>query len=678
MNKGGVRGIVLAAVLTVLVAGGLSAADHYQVVNGPARFYFGHISFVEPGPEGEAPTILREGRAEPEEAIVNLPVGPGDTVRTSADRRVEIQFDTGTIVRLDFATELRVETILARSLSKLDELSVMTLDRGRVYVMYKQYDRKELFQVLTPNAAVRMKHNSVAMIAAASDGTTEAQVKYGQARVLYGPDAGSLRDETVKKGQRLIVLADHQSELAAAIEGTAFDLWNGEINARFKDLHEGLSALPKPLQKLPPAVFYFAQMYGSRYGEWVWDELYGYVWRPFLDQNLYPWGWQPYYAGQWVAYNGQMYWIPSEPWGWVPYHLGVWHWDKKLGWVWMPGSLFAPAWATWDFYFFYAGWRPWGLFDWMFGYSPYGWSGFAYADGWDYTPYGGAIGRLAPDRLIPSTVVRRAQLQKPPVSSYPLPAELRKVLARVTDAYRRGDARVRESVEGVSRHLVLVDRRDLGAPAIERKAVTWDRVPKVGPPADGSDGRSFRHRIDPQREAARIVAGLDGPALPPRKVPSPSGAGPARGVEGPVPVDLAAPDERTAPRGEAAAGRFRDWNPDLRVARELGVRIEYAGASNAVRCPELRLTSRDREVAGGRVPRLTSHGIAYGPAVSMGGDRSDWSGGGSGSSGSSGSSASGGSSGRSASSSGGGGSRGAGETRGGGESRGGEGGTIKK
>jgi hypothetical protein len=311
----------------------------------------------------------------------------------------------------------------------------------------------------------------------------------------------------------------------------------------------------------------------------------------------------------------------------------------------------------------------------MFDYAPYGWSGFAYGDGWDYVPYGGAIGRLAPDRLIPLTVVRRAQLQKPPISSYPLPSELRKVLAKVTDAYRRGDARVRDSVDGVSRHLVMVDRRDLGAPALERKALTWDRVPKVGPPAEGSDGRS-RHRLDPQREAARIVAGLDGPALPPRKVPPPAGAGPARGVEGPVPVDQATQGEKTTPRSEPAAARFRDWNPDLRVARELGVRIEYAGASNAVRCPELGLTSRHREASGGRVPRLTSHGISYGPAVSAGVNGSDWSGGGAGSSGSSGSGSSGssashGSSDRSASSS----SHG-GESRAGGESRGG--GTIKK
>jgi hypothetical protein len=667
MKNGGVRGIVF-GVMLIGAAAGLLAGDHYRLINSPSRFYFGHISYVEPGPEGEPPTVLREGRAEAEEAILNLPIGPGDTVRASADRRVEIQFDTGTIVRLDFATELRIETILARSLSKLDELSVMTLDRGRIYVMYKEYSRTELFQVLTPNAAVRMKHNSVAFVTAAGDGTTEAQVKYGRASVLFGPNERSLRDLTVKKGQRLIVLADHQSELASALEDTPFDLWNGEINARFDELHEGLSALPKPLQKLPPAVFYFAQMYGSRYGEWLWDDIYGYVWRPFLDDSLYPWGWQPYYAGQWASYNGQMFWVPGEPWGWVPYHLGVWQWDKKLGWVWLPGSLFAPAWATWDFYFFYAGWRPWNLFDWMFGYTPYGWSGFTFADGsWWYAPYGGAAGGT-----IPPTIIRNDQLKRPKGSFYPLPGELKKVLARVAQAYNRGDARVHGSIGEVARQLVLVDRRQLGTTAVDRAAVTWDRVPKVGPPADGSNGRA-RFRVASQNQAHADLLVSKGPARAPRNVPTPSRtggdaggavtppAGPAsRGVVSPVP-------------GGTSTVRFRDWNPDLRLARALGVRIEYSSARNAVSCPDLAISSRDRESAGGRSARLTSRGISYGPATSVGGGGSVGSGGDSGGSGSSSSSASGrSSSDRSSSSSS---SRGA-ESKSGGESRGG--GTIKK
>jgi hypothetical protein len=616
MKNGGIRKIVFGAIL-IAAACGLWAADHYQVVNGPKDFYYGHISYIEPGADGAIPTVLREGRAEPEAALLNLPIGPGDTVRTSSDRRVEIQFDTGTIVRIDFATELRVETILARSLSKLDELSVMTLDRGRIYVMYREFDRKEMFQVLTPNAAVRMKHNTVATVATTADGTTETQVKYGRAYIRFGPDERSLDDRTVEKGERMIVLKDHQSELAAAIDGTAFELWNNEVNAHFEGLHRNLSALPKPIQKLPPAIFFFAQTLGSQWGEWLWDDLYGYAWRPYIDNGAYPWGWQPYLYGQWSSYGSQMFWIPGEPWGWIPYHLGVWHWSKKIGWVWLPGSLFAPAWATWDFYFGYACWRPWGLYDWMYGYhSPYGPSRFHYIDGvWAYEPYVGGVGGTPP------TVIRKDQLKQPKDSSYPLPGELKKILANVAAAYNRGDVRVREDAADASRHLVFVDKRDLASRGIEGKAITWDRVPKSGAPADGSNGQ-VRHRIDPQREAVRVLRGVDGPSSTPRKVLAPSVIGPGRGGVKGFPAAPSIRSDMPASRSGAPASRFRDWNPDLRVARDLGAHIVYSGARNEVRCPELMFSSRDREVEGGRVPHLTSRGIVYGPATSVDGDRS--------------------------------------------------------
>jgi len=639
MKNGGLRKSVFAIVL-LAAAGGLWSADHYKVVNSTRDFYYGHISYVEDGPEGAVPTVLREGKPEPEAAVINLPIGPGDTVRTTGGRRVEVQFDTGTIVRLDFATEFRVETILARSLSELEEVSVMALDRGRIYIQYREYDRKELFQVLTPNAAVRMKHNSVAFVAAAGDGTTEAQVKYGRAHVRFGPDERSLDDRTVQKRERLIVHKDHRSELAPAIDGTAFELWNNDVNAHYWRLRGGLnaqSALPKPVQKLSPAIFFFAQSYGSLYGEWLWDNLYGYVWRPYIDNGMYPWGWQPYYYGHWASYGAQAFWIPQEPWGWIPYHLGVWHWSKKIGWVWLPGSMFAPAWVTWDFYFGYACWRPWGLFDWMYGpYSPAGRSRFYYAgNAWTYEPYGGGG--------MPPTVVRKDQIKQPKDSRYPVPGELKKVLANVAAAHNRGEARVREDASGAARHLVFVDRRDLAARAIEAKAMTWERVPKSGAPEDGSNGQA-RFRVDPQLEASRALRFVDGHASTPRKTPAPSPRESGRGVDV-LPAGPPIRSEASAPPRGASALRFRDWNPDLRVARELGVRIEYSAARNEIRCPDLLFSSRDREIAGGRVPHLTSRGIVYGPATSAGGDRSDRSYSGPGSYGSEGPSGSGGASG---------------------------------
>jgi len=617
MQNAGFRKAVFGAVLLVAAAG-LVAADNYKVVNVARDIYFGHISYIEATPEGTDPVVFREGSTEPEQGVLNLPVGPGDKIRTSGDRRCEIQFDTGTIVRLDFETELRVETILAGSLSGTGELSVLALGRGRVYVMYKEYNRREMFQVLTPNAAVKMKHNSVALVSAASDGTTETQVRYGRAQVLFGPAEKRLDDKTVKKGERLIVLADHQSELAAAIEDTAFELWNKDVNARFDALHEGLTAIPKPIQKLPPAVFYFAQYYGHQYGEWLWDDFYGYVWRPFIDNGAYPWGWSPYYAGRWSYSGGQMFWVPQEPWGWIPYHLGIWQWDKKHGWVWLPGSMFAPAWVTWDFYFGYASWRPWSLFDWM--YDQYPWrSGFELFAGDLYSPYWG----LGPTPEGPvRTVVNRRSLKQPAGAGYlPLPGEFRGLVDRVTAAYEKGDVRMKDNAAAVGRQLVFVAKEDLRAPAVHEKALTLDQVVGRGTPP-GTGTTAPRRVTDPQREASRIFRGIDGPAMTPRRIAPPEAGPMPRGAVTTAPASPAGSAAVPAARPGRTAStpvRFRDWNPDLRVARQLGVRIEYSSMRNEVRCPELGLTSSDRERPSGRVPRMTPHGISYGPATTVGG-----------------------------------------------------------
>lgn len=605
----------------------LSPAEHYKVLNYPGNFYFGHVSYIEPGDGGEGPVILREGREVPEPAVLNFPVGPGDVVRTSPDRRLEIQFDTGTLVRLDFATEVKVETILARSLSSLDELSNLNLVAGRVYVMYKEYNRRETFQILTANAAVKMRHNSVSLISSAADGSTEVQVAVGRARVLFGEDTARLREQEVRKQERFIVRGNHQSQLASSIDGTDFELWNRDVNARFAELHEGLTPIPKPVQRMSPAVFYFAQNYGNLYGEWLWDDFLGYVWRPFIDNGRYPWGWQPYYYGQWAYSSAGMFWVPQEPWGWIPYHLGIWHWDKKKGWVWLPGSLFAPAWVDWAFYFGYAAWRPWGLYDWW----GYGMSGFYYLDGnWSY------------EGPVPLRTITKDQLKKPTAAPFPVPKEIRSVLKNVQTALSKQDPRIMDSMKETPRHLVLVPKGDLNAREIHEKALSWDKVPKPTgvPPATSGPG-AFRRFDNPGAEAARILRGVEAPpSLPqrsgkpePRPAEAASSAA-APGTEG-RPGPAVGQREGTPGRPEDSgtapgpAMRFRDWNPDLKLARELGLRIEYSSPRNEVLCPELRLSSRDRS----RGPGLRD---AYYEASSGSGGSS----GGASSSGSSGSSAS--------------------------------------
>src|SRR5262249_17293135 len=45
-------------------------------------------------------------------------------------------------------------------------------------------------------------------------------------------------------------------------------------------------------------------------------------------------------------------------WGWIVYHYGRWVWDDGLGWVWVPGRQWAPAWVDWRRSSRHIGWAP--------------------------------------------------------------------------------------------------------------------------------------------------------------------------------------------------------------------------------------------------------------------------------------------------------------------------------
>jgi len=274
--------------------------------------------------------------------------------------------------------------------------------------------------------------------------------------------------------------------------------------------------------------------------------------------------------------------------------------------VWLPGSMFASAWVEWDFFFGYASWRPLGLFDWMSGY---GWTEGTWNEGADD----------GPSPVYTAKVIRKDALKQPSAGSLPIPAELKGVVKKVTSAYERGDVRIRDSAAAAARQLVIVAKGDLTARAINEKALTFDQVAKQGGLAV-RETAAPRRVADPRREAARIFRGADGPAASPRAMTA-SGAG---SVRRDAAVSAAAPARPAA----SAPARFRDWNSDLRIARELGVHIEYSSLRNEIRCPELQFSSRDREGPLALAPRLTRAGVGYSPAATVDGQT-----GGSGSSG---------------------------------------------
>jgi hypothetical protein len=93
------------------------------------------------------------------------------------------------------------------------------------------------------------------------------------------------------------------------------------------------------------------------YGSWIHSPDYGQVWQPTVE-TVNP-DWRPYVnEGQWVATDNGPYWQSGYSWGWAPFHYGRWAQAPKLGWVWVPGKTWAPAWVSWRLALSYSGWAP--------------------------------------------------------------------------------------------------------------------------------------------------------------------------------------------------------------------------------------------------------------------------------------------------------------------------------
>ena len=663
-ERGWISGLFIGLLLAASMAAG--AADNYRLVNGTEEFYYGHISLVDIKNDGKDPMVLREGATAAEPATLNLPLGPGDTIFTSGERRCEIQFDNGTVLRLDVNTELKIEALMAQSLSSRTKVSNLVLRRGQVYAMYKQYSAKETFQVITSNAAVKLAHNAVATIGWAVDRGTDVQIAYGRADVLYGPNSKDLFEKSVYKNEKMIVAPNHAASFPAIDAPSDFAAWNQEINKNFDELHKGKTMIPKPVQRLNSAVFYFAQQYGNLYGEWIYDDYFGYVWRPFTNDMRYPnGGWSPYYVGRWSNYNGQMFLVADEPWGWIPYHLGVWHWDAKRGWYWLPGSAFAPAWVDWAFFGGASyGWRPWSMWDWgwygpssylyggFYGYGPFDSFGnpeFFYW-GWRYWNYYGNLGYYGwwglgyltggPGQGSggsgPTFVkVDKNQLQKPGAPPFAMPKEFKGGLKSLLAALKKGDATAVGSLQAVSRQTLVVSSSDLHQSGLHNRAVRLDQLVEASRSLPANSPQRIILSVPPrsaQNSAYNASRAYDrGARLATLQAGATVREIPVVSNEGRAPVSRVY-SKSTSALVQNPGIRARDWNPDVRIGLRAGLDIVYLSQRNEIYVPQLRINS---SMAGGG-PVLTSDGH-----VRMGRPNSSGSGGGS----SSGSGSSGGSSG---------------------------------
>jgi len=107
----------------------------------------------------------------------------------------------------------------------------------------------------------------------------------------------------------------------------------------------------KPAQAAGVTIDYFYDQL-SPYGHWENVAPFGWVWQP---REIEP-GWRPYSDGYWVYTSYGWTYQADTNWAWAVYHYGRWTFDDYMGWLWVPGSVWAPAWVAWRNDGNYVGW----------------------------------------------------------------------------------------------------------------------------------------------------------------------------------------------------------------------------------------------------------------------------------------------------------------------------------
>lgn len=481
---------------------------------------YGHVSFVE-----DPAVIIRSDQAE-HKAVVNLPLAPGDTIVTGNNGRCELQFDNGTVIRLDKNSRLSVSTLQAPSLTSSWKISTVHLLQGQLYTLPQTYN-EELFQVITPNAAVKLKNRVAATIRFKTGLGTALFSDGGKFEVMYGDDHRSLKKTLVKSGQAFVIHADNSLEISNEKRSLEFVAWNEYVDRHFKELHSGISKLPPKLEFGNKALQYWAMKWSPFFGTWIYDEIFGYVWRP--DSEQFARFDRPFFDADYVRINGRLFLVPREAWAWVPAHMGTWVWLKR-GWTWVPGDWFHSGifeffaqngcfFPTFDYYFMYV----YGGFDLYSIYYQYGRRAWQEHFQEQYHPNDGrpSLGNLLDD----------------------LPRGLQKIFKRLDKAPLNAIS------ELVKANLA---RSGLEAKKIPIQAV---RFPETGVSVQGPG------------DADRLAG--------------------AENISSSPSLD----GEKEAGTGDSQRSAGRDWNPDSRWARRRGHSILYSSSRNAVICPELNLSS---------------------------------------------------------------------------------------
>ncbi len=288
------------------------------------------------------------------EARRNLPISPGDEVRTDDPGRAEIALADGNVLHVGGGTAVQFVSLYGQQGSD-DEVSALSLKEGSVLLSVIGSDEKAVPRIDTQDVAVYTNPGARVRVNADPRRGTAVVVRAGSVEVRT--QAGSY---TVRAGNYLLAHGEEEPEIArGSFSRDRFDSWAADRLQATYDSPRNASSQ------------YVGEDYASDvasldgHGNWDYNSSYStYVWRPTVAA-----GWTPYSNGSWYYTPAGLTWWSLDSWGWYPFHYGNWFFDTGWNnWCWAPGNVYSPAWVYWGYTPSYVGWCPLG---WYGGFSPW-------------------------------------------------------------------------------------------------------------------------------------------------------------------------------------------------------------------------------------------------------------------------------------------------------------------
>jgi len=321
-------------------------------------------SYLGESPERYAQVKVLEGdvsvrKGDSDEPLARgIPVGEGDVVESRG--RGVLQLGDGSRIAFGSATRFQVAALFTDQ--KGERQVLLRLDYGRIRISLGAQSEARI-RVDTPSGTASLADKGSATFEVDRDRTVRLRVHSG--RIRFANDADRA---TIAAGERLTVYGN-QDRLDRVrsfntYDSDAFDEWSsGQLMPRHRASWD----------RVPKEIRYYADDLDDN-GDWVYvDDTSSWCWRPRVSVE-----WRPYWRGRWGAYAGGMTWVSDDPWGYVTHHHGRWGWGASLGWYWIPGVYYSPAWVAWNNQDSYFGWAPlgywnspcsWGYGSWGGGYA---------------------------------------------------------------------------------------------------------------------------------------------------------------------------------------------------------------------------------------------------------------------------------------------------------------------